>query len=82
MKLDAIPYTESTLPVIDYKVAKQAQFWLYRQHGVLSTIWRVGDEWVLQADDYPHGRFQMVKVLKTYQLWEALDVQALGPESP
>lgn len=81
-KLDQIPYSQSTLPVIDYKAAERAQFWLYRQHGVESTIWLVGTEWVLQADDWPHGRFQMVKVMKTYQLWEALDIQALGSGSP
>lgn len=72
MKLSDIPTagSVSTLPVIDHRVAQQAQEWLWRSHQVVSTIWKVGDEWVLEVDDYKWigRRFMMVKLCSAHQI--------------
>ena len=79
MKLSDIPVTASTLPEINFWVAKQAQAYIFRDHGVATTIWKMGDEWVLQCDDYKWSgrKFMMVRLVPTHILWENLGLEPL-----
>lgn len=88
MKLSDIPTAGSisTLPTIGYKEAVQAQMWLARNHGIESTVWRIGsgvegvpDKWVLQADTLPPsgGRFMMVELWSTYRIFFELGLDNL-----
>lgn len=88
MKLEDIPLTVSTLPVeIGYKEAVSAQRWLFKQYGIVSTVWRIGsgvegvpDKWVLQTDELPpgcSGKYQMVELWSTYRIWFELGVDPL-----
>jgi hypothetical protein len=70
VKLSDIPLTVSTLPLIGHKEAAQAQRLLCERYGVVSTIWKVGDEWVLEVDDYKWigRRFMMVRLCSAHQI--------------
>lgn len=78
MKLKDIPVAQTTLPTIDYKTAKQAQYWLHRQHGYVASIWRIGDdEWVLECDECPMARFMMVRVVRKHTIYEGLEIDPI-----
>lgn len=77
MKLSEIPVTQCTLPPVDYKAAKQAQFWLEQQYGVRTTIWKVHDEYLLKSDDYRWigKKFMMVRVVDAAYLYAELEIE-------